>query len=293
MCQPSGSRTMWISMAVCFTTLGRDWLRSAGPVPMPLSRWPCSSHSSGWGHEPPIIHSYEEWRWNWFPLSVLSSNVTKCFQPDSSAGPRTVLFDLRVVHDPYVQRRADRDGTLLHVGGRLVRQSHGERRRDSKLLSIVFHTLQQMKVELGGGADARCEWTSVTVSHCPGLWMLWWSYPVKLTLTSNTRSPWFVSSVRMPSDSLCFGRQQISTKTCIAWPWPVLASTAISCVCTSCPNISTLTRRSLKRSELFPFFACFLYIFVKLSCCFLCFSSRCFQNRGGCPPVRLLSSNSI
>lgn len=122
-----------------------------------------------------------------FSLSVLSSNVTKCFQPDSPAGPRTVLFDLRVVDDPYVQRRADRDGTFLHVGGRRVRQSHGEHRLDCKLLSIVFHTLQQMKVELGGGAC--CEWMSVTMSHCPGLWTLWCSYPVKLTLTATQGHP--------------------------------------------------------------------------------------------------------
>lgn len=41
--------------------------------------------------------------------------------------------------------------------------------------SALFHALQPMKVEMGGGADARCGGTDcgprsgVTVSQCPGL----------------------------------------------------------------------------------------------------------------------------
>lgn len=64
---------------------------------------------------------------------------------NSFAGPRTVLFDLWVIDDPYVQRRADRDGPILHVRGRGVRQSHGERWRNSKLDTIMLQTLHQMK----------------------------------------------------------------------------------------------------------------------------------------------------
>lgn len=103
--------------------------------------------------------------------------MAKCFHPDSFAGPRTLLFDLRVVDDPHVQRRADRDGTILHVRGRRLRQSHGERRRNSKP-DIITSANEVMGAGWGGFNHSRCEWTDcgtwlprpgVTVSQCPGL----------------------------------------------------------------------------------------------------------------------------
>lgn len=80
------------------------------------------------------------------PILFLTSLFFKSF-----AGPRTVLFDLRVIDDPYVQRRADGDGAILHVRGRGVRQSHGERRGHSKLRIIMLHKLHQVMVKPRSG----------------------------------------------------------------------------------------------------------------------------------------------
>lgn len=92
-----------------------------------------------------------------------------------------------------------------------------------------------------------------TVSVCqrPGLWTARCSSSVKLTFrTTEIRSFWFVFVIRMPRDLPYFGRQRISIKTCIAWPWLVLVSTATSSVSTLCPNTLVLTRHFLKRLDL-------------------------------------------
>lgn len=91
---------------------------------------------------------------------------------NSIAGPRTVLFDLRVIDDPYVQRRADRDGTILHVRGRGVRQSHGERWCNSKL-DITIHMLHQMKVKLRSGSRSSAR-SSAWMAVVPVGWQNGW-----------------------------------------------------------------------------------------------------------------------
>lgn len=52
--------------------------------------------------------------------------------PLCSVGSESLLSDVRVVNDPHVQRRSDGDGSLVHLGGRSVCQSHGGRRCDGK-----------------------------------------------------------------------------------------------------------------------------------------------------------------
>lgn len=70
----------------------------------------------------------------------------------------------------------------------------------------------------------------------------------------RTRSSFVYLSVvfviRKPRGLPCFGKQQISIKTCIVWPWLDLVSTVTSSVFTLCPNTLELTRHFLRRLEI-------------------------------------------
>lgn len=138
-------------------------------------------------------------------------------------------------------------------------------------------------------------------------------FQVKLTfMLTEIRSFWFdclfaccVFVTRTPRDLACFGKRQIRTRTCIAWPWLVQALTVTSSVSTLCPNTLVSTRHFLKRLEhhLNSFLIHTLHLsYIAWRPVLIChffhtkcnvFDSRCFQSPGSCPPARLHSSSSI
>lgn len=101
---------------------------------------------------------------------------------------------------------------------------------------------------------------------------------------------------------VCSAQPQKSTSSCVAWPWPGLASTDTSSASTWCPSTSGWSLPSWKRSMSLSL--CFCKAASVRSTVFsvevkkqlyqglmvVCGCFRCWPSPGDCPPVRLPSS---